>query len=63
MLGNAITEQIEDLVIPSKSTQDEEWTYDKEESITQLVRHTEFSLLQPNEECYGGWALVDPYTL
>ena len=63
MLGNTITEHLEDLVLPTKNNVDEEWTSDKEESITQLVRHTELSLLQPNEECYGGWALVDPYTL
>lgn len=64
MLGNGMNEGLEDLVIPSKGRPSEdEWTSDREESIAQLVRHTELALLPQNEECRGGWALVDPFTL
>ena len=64
MLGNGIEEGLEDLVVPTKvKVSEEEWTSDREESIAQLVRHTEISLLPQNEEYRGGWALVDPFTL
>ncbi|XP_047127352.1 phosphatidylinositide phosphatase SAC2 isoform X1 [Hydra vulgaris] len=63
MLGNPVTEDL--LLIDGSAIvneEDEIWTSEKEECITQLVRHSELSLLPKNEECLGGWALVDPFT-
>ena len=64
MLGNSIAEDFS-LIDGSTivSEEDEAWTSEKEECITQLVRHSELSLLPRNEECLGGWALVDPFSL
>lgn len=63
MLGNSITEDLSAIASAGKSVgEDDVWTSDKEECITQLVRHSELTLLPPDEECLGGWALVDPFS-
>eukprot|EP00111_Clytia_hemisphaerica_P023739 TCONS_00069961-protein len=63
MLGNSITEDLSAIASAVKSAGEEEvWTTDKEECITQLVRHAELTLLPLDEESLGGWALVDPFS-
>ena len=63
MLGNPITEDLTAIATATKNADDDVWTSDKEECITQLVRHSQLALLPRDEECLGGWALVDPFTL
>lgn len=64
MLGNSIAEDLSAIASAVKfSGEDDIWTSDKEECITQLVRHSQLTLLPPDEECLGGWALVDPFSL
>lgn len=64
MLGNSIAEDLSAIASGDKSSaEDDIWTSDKEECITQLVRHSQLTLLPPDEECLGGWALVDPFSL
>ena len=64
MLGNSITEDLSAIASAGKNVVEEEvWTSEKEECITQLVRHCELTLLPLDEESLGGWALVDPFSL
>ena len=64
MLGNSITEDLSAIASAGKTVVEEEvWTSEKEECITQLVRHCELTLLPLDEESLGGWALVDPFSL
>jgi len=34
---------------------------EREECVAQLVQHCKQLLLTDEEECMGGWALVDPF--
>ena len=64
MLGNPVSEDLTSLAAINKSTSEEEtWTSDREEAIAQIVLHSQKTLLSPDETCFGGWALVDPFTL
>lgn len=64
MLGNAVSDDFASIAAINKSPADEEnWTSDKEECLTQLVLHCQKSLIPPEEDCICGWALVDPFTL
>jgi len=63
MLGNSIADDLSAIATSNKTSADEDvWTSDKEECITQLVRHSELTLIPPDEECLGGWALIDPFS-
>ncbi len=64
MLGNPVSEDFAAIAAISKApTEEESWTSDKEECLAQLVVHSQKTLLPPEEDCLGGWALVDPLTL
>lgn len=64
MLGNSIADDLSAIATENKQNVDDlQWTSDKEEYIKQLVRQTELTLVRPDEECLGGWALIDPFSL
>ncbi len=64
MLGNPASEDFAAIAAISKVPLEEEsWTSDKEECIAQIVVQSQKTLIPPDEECLGGWALVDPLTL
>lgn len=64
MLGNSIADDLSAIATENKQNVDDlTWTSDKEEYIKQLVRQTELTLVRPDEECLGGWALIDPFSL
>ncbi|XP_077870090.1 phosphatidylinositide phosphatase SAC2-like [Saccoglossus kowalevskii] len=60
MLGNPVTEDLS-LLNATKSPENEEdvWILEKEDSVNQLIQHCKKLLLPQNEECFGGWALID----
>lgn len=62
MQGSPIDEDLAAISAGAK-IQDEAWSSDKEESITQLVLHCQLSLLSREEESVGGWVLIDPFSL
>ena len=64
MLGNSIADDLSAIATENKQNVDDlTWTSDQEEYIKQLVRQTELTLVRPDEECLGGWALIDPFSL
>ena len=64
MLGNPVSEDFAAIAAIHKSPVEEEsWTSDREEGLAQLVLHSQKTLVPLAEECLGGWALVDPFTL
>ena len=64
MLGNPIADDLAAIAAATKTTiEDDTWTSEREECITQLVLHSQLALLPLEEEALGGWALVDPFSL
>ena len=64
MLGNPVSEDFAAIAAINKAPGEEDnWTSDREEFLAQLVLHSQKTVVPPNEECLGGWALVDPFTL
>jgi len=62
MLGNPVTEDIATLLAAMKNgPEEDQWTMEREECVAQLVQHCKQLLLTDEEECMGGWALVDPF--
>ena len=62
MLGKPPTEDISALIAAMGSGSDEEqWTMEREECVVQLVEYCHQLLLTEDEECLGGWALVEPF--
>ena len=62
MHGNPVTEDLAALIAAMKNgPEEEQWTMEREECVTQLVQHCKQLLLTDEEECMCGWALVDPF--
>lgn len=62
MLGNPPTEDISALIAAMRSgPEEEQWTMEREECVVQLVEYCYQLLVTEEEECLGGWALVDPF--
>ncbi|XP_077992245.1 phosphatidylinositide phosphatase SAC2-like [Glandiceps talaboti] len=60
MLGNPVTEDLSALnATKSPETEEDVWILEKDDNVNQLIQHCKKLLLPQNEECFGGWALID----
>ncbi|XP_070539882.1 phosphatidylinositide phosphatase SAC2-like isoform X2 [Ptychodera flava] len=60
MQGNPVTEDLSILnATKSPETEEDVWILEKDDSVNQLIQHCKKLLLPQNEECFGGWALID----